>query len=195
MTKYAKPYRLNSAPTSFEEMYKTYYPHVLQMACKAGLDPDEMQDAANHIMMKFYERDFLNLYDPERGAAFSTYLLGSVRLYLRHFYTKKNLQVKREGIYVDDLLVDIENKFPVYFESELEDMAWGRIRDYMDERCSPEELAIFEVIVQQTKEASRISYGAVSERAGISKADAKTLVDQVKYYLLDFYTAPGVSSV
>lgn len=88
------------APASYEDLYRDYIGTIRKTVAKAGIDPDNVDDVATEIVVKFITTDGLAKYSPEYGnrkVRFSTYLIGGVLTYVRHHRTVQQRNARREG--------------------------------------------------------------------------------------------------
>lgn len=97
-------------PTSFEDMYAYYYEFVVANVISQGIDPQNAEDVAQAILIRFYERKSLEHFDPEyvtvhegveRRAVFRTFLSGFVLTYVKHHRSMQHKRVVREGVSLD----------------------------------------------------------------------------------------------
>jgi DNA-directed RNA polymerase specialized sigma24 family protein len=101
-----------SAPSSYDELFRTYYAFVVGLVGKQGIAPDNREDVASEILLRFYERDFLAEFDPSltfevKGkvvkARFKSFLSAFVVNYVRSHRDRQNLRMKREPLIVDSV--------------------------------------------------------------------------------------------
>lgn len=115
--------RTDVVPTSFEELYRHYFTYVVKYVIALGIDPQNAEDVAQTVLTKFFEKDALSDYDPDkyiethgrtRKAMFGTFLSGFVRLYVMHYRDRQWVLQKREGTSLDTTLTSNEaNGVPI----------------------------------------------------------------------------------
>jgi len=99
-----------SAPKSYEDLFRTYYTFVVHLVGKQGIAPDNREDVASEILLRFYERDFLNEFNPaltfvvngkQVKARFKSFLSAFVVNYVRSHRDRQNLRARREPLLID----------------------------------------------------------------------------------------------
>lgn len=103
-----------SAPKDYAELFRIYYVYVVRLVHKHGIDENHKEDVASDILAKFFERGFLEVFDPSlsfpykgemRPARFRSFLSKFVLRYLRGHLDKQKRNARREWN-VCDLLVE-----------------------------------------------------------------------------------------
>jgi DNA-directed RNA polymerase specialized sigma24 family protein len=99
-----------TAPESYDELFRNYYSFVVGLVGKQGIAPDNREDVASEILLRFYERDFLNEFNPDLSfevngkvvkARFKSFLSAFVVNYVRSHRDRQNLRAKREPLTID----------------------------------------------------------------------------------------------
>ncbi len=94
-----------SAPKTYEDLYRQYYEYVVALVRQAGIEEDSKEDVACSILLRFFERDFLNEFDPnlvflyqgeERRARFKSFLSKFVLVYVQSYREKQTRRHRRE---------------------------------------------------------------------------------------------------
>lgn len=94
-----------SAPKDYEDLYRQYYEYVVILVRKFGIEENSVEDVASSILMRFFERDFLNEFDPnlvfifkgeERRARFKSFLSKFVLTYVQSYRDKQTRRNRRE---------------------------------------------------------------------------------------------------
>jgi len=175
----------SAAPESYEELFKNYYPFVVGLVGKQGISLDNREDVASEILLRFYERDFLNEFNPELSfevngrivkARFKSFLSAFVVNYVRSHRDRQNLRVKREPLIVDapaTTLIDIdhyEDDYSSLYEEELV----VKIREYLrtvprksrQDQCDL--LALFDAVVKQVRMNGKYSVKELQAQFGVS---------------------------
>lgn len=57
---------VTGCPEDYEELFREYFPMMVGVVAKAGIEPFDVQDVAMDILARFIEKDGLSYYDPER---------------------------------------------------------------------------------------------------------------------------------
>jgi len=93
----------NYVPTSFADLFTNYYPYVVNLVKRKGINPQNAEDVAMTILTTFFEKDALSDYDPNHSssAKFQTFLSGFVLIYLRHYRDRQNIVANREPAIVN----------------------------------------------------------------------------------------------
>lgn len=177
------------APASYEELYKNYYSFVVGLVGKQGISLDNREDVASEILLRFYERDFLNEFNPDLSfevngrvvkARFKSFLSAFVVNYVRSHRDRQNLRAKREPLVVDqgsyegfvysDLDAGYEDDYSSLYEEELV----FKIRDFLktvprksrQDQCDL--LALFDAVVRQVRMNGKYSVKELQAQFGVS---------------------------
>lgn len=182
-----------AAPTSYEELFRTYYSFVVGLVGKQGISPDNREDVASEILLRFYERDFLNEFNPDLTfevngktvkARFKSFLSAFVVNYVRSHRDRQNLRAKREPLIVDhpaapgreDYTPSVsdelhyEDDYSALYEQELVD----KLRAYLvtvprksrQDQCDLPKL--FDAIVDQVRANGKYSVKDLQKIFGVS---------------------------
>lgn len=99
-----------AAPKDYAELFTKYYPFVVHLVRRMGIEESRKEDVASEILLRFYERDFLNEFDPTmtfeyqgevRPARFKSFLSKFVLAYVRGHWDKQKRLHTREVLIVD----------------------------------------------------------------------------------------------
>ena len=100
-----------SAPRDYAEFFTIYRPYVIGLLItKAGIDPQNAEDVASEIMLRFMERDFLPRFDPTlvfqykgemRPARFKSFLSKFVMKYAQGHRDRQN-RIRSRELHMDD---------------------------------------------------------------------------------------------
>lgn len=94
-----------SAPTDYAELFRIYYPYVVNLVHKHGIDENMKEDVASDILARFFERGFLEKFDPtltfeyrgtQRPARFRSFLSKFVLIYVRGHHDRQQRIAGRE---------------------------------------------------------------------------------------------------
>lgn len=178
------------APDSYEELFKTYYSFVVGLVGKQGISLDNREDVASEILLRFYERDFLNEFNPNLTfevngrlvrARFKSFLSAFVVNYVRSHRDRQNLRAKREPLVIDQAVYPdgfiyagaesgYEDDYSALYEEELV----LKIRDYLktvprksrQDQCDL--IALFDTVVQQVRTNGKYSVKELQAKFGVS---------------------------
>lgn len=99
-----------SPPKDYAALYETYYDYVVAFVRKLGIGNGLAEDVASEILLRFYERDALNTFDPtlvfeyngkEHPARFKSWLSRFVVNYVRGHRDKISRLASREVLVCD----------------------------------------------------------------------------------------------
>lgn len=99
-----------SAPRDYAELFSRYYTYVVALVRREGIDDNSKEDVASDILLRFYERDFLNVFDASlmfsfagqpRPARFKSFLSRFVLAYVKGFRDKQSRLNTREVLLCD----------------------------------------------------------------------------------------------
>ena len=100
-------------PTTYTELFDHYYAYVSTLVFKSGIDDQNVEDVTMSILSKFFENDVLSDFDPTftshyngvtRKAVFRTFLSGFVKIYVRHYRDRQQINKQRSAISADALV-------------------------------------------------------------------------------------------
>jgi len=100
-------------PTTFSELFDHYYSYVSTLVFKSGIDDQNVEDVTMSILSKFFENDVLSDFNPDftshyngitRKAVFRTFLSGFVKIYVRHYRDRQQINKQRSAISADALV-------------------------------------------------------------------------------------------
>lgn len=101
---------LYAAPSTYADFFRQYYGYVVSLVRSLGISENNKEDVASEIITRFFERDFLNVYDPEllfehegelRPARFKSFLTKFVRTYLLGHRDRQHREQRREVLICD----------------------------------------------------------------------------------------------
>lgn len=186
------------APSSYEELYRNYYSFVVGLVGKHGIAPDNREDVASEILLRFYERDFLNEFNPELSfevngklvkARFKSFLSAFVVNYVRSHRDRQNLRIKREPLIVDAPATTMsdpehyEDDYSAIYEEELV----VKIREYLatvprksrQDQCDL--LALFDAVVRQVRINGKYSVKDLQTQFGVSPTAIHTWLGWMRF--------------
>lgn len=187
--------REDFVPESFEAMYAHYFPYVVHLVARFGIDFKNAEDVAQTILTKFFEKDALSDFDADyqaerenaKKAMFRTFLSGFVKAYVRHYIERQRLQAQREGISTDAVVLFGFSDGPMTWlelndpgheddHAELEDaelIQSIRLRlaalppKTAQEQCCLSDF--FEAVLVQTLRGEKVDTGALSAQFGVTR--------------------------
>jgi DNA-directed RNA polymerase specialized sigma24 family protein len=107
-----------SAPKDYSDLFRIYYNYVVALVRGAGIDDSRKEDVASEILLRFYERGFLEKFDPTlvftydgraHKARFKNFLANFVLTYAKGHRDKQNTLTRREVLVLDDGDSDTHN--------------------------------------------------------------------------------------
>lgn len=178
-----------SAPSSYDELFRNYYSFVVGLVGKHGISLDNREDVASEILLRFYERDFLNEFNPDLyfqvngktvKARFKSFLSAFVVNYVRSHRDRQNLRAKREPLIVDVVGASVpenslnddlhEDDYSALYEEELVVF----LREYLSKvpRKSRQDqcdlVKLFDVVVDQVRRNGKYSVKELQKEFNVS---------------------------
>lgn len=108
-----------SAPPDYAALFQIYYPYIVNLVAKNGIDDNNKEDVASDILMRLIEHDFLADFDPDlvfeyegqpRPARFKSFLARIVYKYVRGYYDKQKRLAAREIQICDNTIGDSDQQ-------------------------------------------------------------------------------------
>jgi len=184
-------------PATYEQLFREYWGFTVNLVRKNGIYESSCEDVAQAILVRFVERDFLTVYNPqhvtERGGkrrfvTFKAFLSAFVLTYLRHHRGKQLLNLKREPLLCDESLDSGVSWIGVYgpetpdfADSVVEELAAFdrimRVRSRMEELGAAEFFDLVQEIVETT---GRVSVAALVRETGMPRTVVSSLLDVVR---------------
>ncbi len=99
-----------AAPADYADLFRCYYDYMVTLVRRAGIESSRAEDVAMEILTRFFERDFLNEFDPslvfhydgqDRPARFKSFLTKFVLTYVRGHKDKQARLTGRELLICD----------------------------------------------------------------------------------------------
>lgn len=169
-----------SAPASYADLFQMYYPYVVSLVRKHGIDDNRKEDVASEILLRFFERDFLDKFDPDlvfhydgqdRPARFKSFLTKFVLTYLKGHRDKQHRLTTRE-VLIFDLPVNAGKP-----ESFGHTTTWGEV--YGGEARSHEDDVIEQALGANLVAQMRAYIEGVPRRSRYDTCDLVALFDEV----------------
>lgn len=204
-----------SAPLNTEDLYRNYSGYVKGLVCRLGIPPQEADDVAADIMARFYERDLIGMFDPDKEierngevipAKFRSFLSHHVSLYVRGKRDALARRSHREMLIADQPVEDGGTSWlDVFGAAQWDDYSAvsaddfiARTRDHLA-RVAPRNsrdnchlIELFDEMVRQVRETGAVSYPLIQEKFSISSTSAYAWVSWLRDCLEqpDDLTAP-----
>lgn len=193
---------LEFVPSTFEELYKHYYPYVARLVATSGIPHQDVDDVAQTLLMLFYEKGVLEDFDPEhdttykgvtRRALFRTFLSGFVKTYVRHYRDRIKIHAERERLLVNVPVFEqhewgvfhiepYEETFEVLNEVELvNDIRWQMSTTEPNgprDRCDLP--ALFNAVLEQSYRLGQLDVKELSEQFNVSKTTMHRWLDRMR---------------
>lgn len=163
-----------SAPADYAALYTQYWDYVLTLVRRFGFEENRREDVAAEVLLRFYERDFLAVFDPtlvfeyqgqQRPARFKSFLTKFVLTYLRGLKDKQRRQANREKLICDTVV------------GHQVDTAW--IDVFGDTVPGADEIALGRLEEQDLVQRLREHIKTVPRRSGYDTCDLLALYDAV----------------
>lgn len=97
-----------SAPVDYDDLHRQYFDFTVRLVSRLGIR--DAEDVAQAILMRFWERDFLQEFNPDltfdvRGkqvtAKFKSFLSAFIERYCRHYRERQGIHDTREPLRCD----------------------------------------------------------------------------------------------
>lgn len=105
-------------PSDYEDLYRKYFDYVTALVRRHGiLDDASAEDVAADILMRFFQKDYLSIFDPtmtfeyhgeSRPAKFKSFLSKVVLSYLRGYWDKQKRLMTFEPLLCDRPMSDLD---------------------------------------------------------------------------------------
>lgn len=98
------------APRDYDECFRLYRDYIVALVTKMGIDDSRAEDVAHDILTRFFERDFLAVFDPHmvfthhgrfRTARFKSFLTKFTITYVQGHRDKQRRLATREPLLMD----------------------------------------------------------------------------------------------
>ncbi len=105
-----EPVDFSTAPDNYEDLYRTYFDYVCSLVRRHGIQEASSEDVASEILLRFFERDFLSVFDPTlvfeykgeaRPARFKSFLSKFVIRYVRGHWDRQHRLLSHEKLLCD----------------------------------------------------------------------------------------------
>lgn len=168
-----------SAPKDYAELFRTYYPYVVNLVNKFGITDDNKEDVASEILTRFMERGFLEKFDPAlrfeyngewRPARFKSFLSKFVLTYVQGFYDKQKRILVRE--------VQICDMYLTGDERAGAGVRWVEV--YGEVAQSHEDEILDALVEQELADGLRRYLADVPRRSSNDRCDLVALFDEVR---------------
>jgi DNA-directed RNA polymerase specialized sigma24 family protein len=190
---------MTDVPDSYEELFADYFGYVKGLVSKLGIR--ESEDVASAIMVRFYERGFLEKYDPAvvsrgRQTNFKAFLRAFVERYSRHYRERQGVRDQREPLKCDQPTASgkpwveiyaaphLDNSHEFIDELELILLCREKLRS-LKPQGSRNLLKLFDLMIPQIHASGRLDRQALATQYGVSASVVSTMLGEMKAALAD----------
>jgi hypothetical protein len=180
-----------SAPENYAEIFKLYYPYIVNLCSRFGIDDNNKEDVASEIFLRFMERGSLEKFDPElsfeyrgrlRPARFKNYLSRAVDMYSRG-HRDKLAKLARRELQICDVDYSINAKDGSGYQSSA-DSSWVEV---FGESHDDHADRILDMMGEESEAAGiRVLLAKVKPRSAHDRCDLVALFDAVRIQVLTF---------
>lgn len=174
-----------SAPQSYAELFKIYYPYVVNLVNKHGIDESNKEDVASEILTRFMERGFLDKFDPTllfehegelRPTRFKHFLSKFVITYVMGHCDKQRRIWRRELQIIDKTFVSENPITDCYGRSA--NHSWGS--NYVGSSESHEDAVLDAIMEEELSDGLRAYLTTIPRRSPTDLCDLPALFDVVR---------------
>ncbi len=182
---------LVSAPHSYEDMHRTYFPYIVSLCSVNGIDENNKEDVASEIFLRLMERRFLDQFDPtlvfeyqgqKRPARFKSFLSSVVVTYVRGHYDKQMRLKRREPQLIDTPNRPAGNADPGGLPGD------GRpwIEVHGPEHPDHADAVLDKILEEDNADAVRAFLADIPPRSSHDRCDLVALYTAVREQILEF---------
>lgn len=185
MTTTASGVDYKSAPADYAALHEMYFPYMVNLVSKNGIDDNNKEDVACDIFLRLMEHGFLEDFNPDlvfeyegqlRPARFKSFLSRIVSLYVRGYYDKQKRLAHRESQICDLVVSD------VYSGRGVEKTTWV---DLHGEPTPDHSDDVIDMVAEQQEAEGVRQWLATRERRSIhDHCDLVELYDEVRSQVL-----------
>lgn len=199
-------------PTSYADLFNHYYPFMVKLVKRMGIDGGNAEDVASTILIKLLEKDALNYYDPsyisehsgvKRRAVFRSFLSGFVVSYVRHYRDRQQLLKQREVMSANQLVSEPGTSSPAEWitvfgpthTDDYESLHYGelvsrikaQLKSYVPKsKADKSDLPLlFDMILLQMEETGSLNVLELAELFGVSKPTIYAWVTKLQQEILE----------
>lgn len=178
-----------SAPKNYADLHTMYYPYMVNLVSKNGIDDNNKEDVASEIFLRLYERGFLDQFNPDlvfeyqgeaRPARFKSFLSRVVTIYVRG-YSDRQRRLNRREIQICDLHMGDESSNG-FGGGELKGTNWADL--YGQENIDHADEVLDKVMEEQDARYLRDWLATRPKRGVHDTCDLVALFDVVRIQLL-----------
>jgi hypothetical protein len=195
--------RDNTAPTNYEALFDMYYDYVCKLVRKFGIDEQNKEDVASDVLLRFYERNFLEKFDPDfvteyngeiKPARFQSFLNAFVSLYVRGHRGNQKLRKDREPLMVDKPLdaggVWIEvfsphETDPGFLDVESSMVLEETLQSSIKAHLSPEGCLVLDHMSEQIATTGKFQVSRTATDSGWGLKKVKLLLQEIRVATAD----------
>lgn len=185
-----------SAPKDYADLFRLYYPYVVALVKRSGIEENRKEDVASEILLRFYERGFLTKFDPnltfeydgkQRSARFKSFLSYFVLTYVKGHRDKQTRLNDRELLIMNSPAVQAEHIYAHHNRTAMTSVHEEEILEVLQEQAliahlrahlatvpkrskkDPCDLVrLFDLLVDQVHRTDRVCLRELREVFGIS---------------------------
>lgn len=195
------------APSDYTEFWRQYRPVAIRVLARYGIERDIREDMASEVCARFFERDFLRVYDPDkvivRGGIssptnFQAFFNGFVSKYALGYRDRLGQVRRHEVPFLDSAFDTPESSRPappdvVHGLGRVEDQVyWAQAREWLAQvpRRSPQDIcdlvALFDFVVGGVLERGRARQADIAAHFGVSTTAAGNWMKWLRASLLEW---------
>lgn len=153
-------------PNDYDSFFAAYRPLIMATARRVGIPEQDVADAASEVAIKFWLKDGLSLYDPDRRTRFATLLRNWAGMFMLQ---ERDKTIKQNKRFLSIEPADFSYETPI--GNTTQDHSFRRADTfYSAERSAEESLLLDERIQQWAGEAER----------ALERANKKDLIPVLK---------------
>lgn len=199
-------------PSTYSDLFKHYYPFMVALVVRMGIERRNAEDIASTILIKLIEKDALNYYNPEfvseysgvkRKAVFRTFLSGFVVSYVRYHKERQELQKYREPFSVNKEVTASEytgsgewlTVFGPSYTEGYEDLHFeylvngikDRLKSFTpsstNDKCNLP--LLFDMILLQMEERGSLNVNELSELFDVSRPTVRSWINRLQSEIVE----------
>ena len=200
-----------SAPSNYDDFFRTYYDYTVRLVQRFGIEFGNAEDVAGSILCRFYERDIIAMFDPDKvishngelkRARFQSFLNAMVSVYVRSYRQAQSRKKYHEVASCDDVLPDSETSWlEIFGPSVPDDVILADVyksdlvrslRSFLakvprrSNRDKCDLLALFNEIERQVSVSGKIDVSLLSKHFDVSSAAIRNWIKLLRLAIRDY---------
>lgn len=182
-------------PLDYHSFFAAYRPLMLATAKRVHIPPQDREDAAQEVAIKFWQKNGLDMYDPERKTKFATLLRNWAALFMLQERDKvaKNLRNTyidpAEWAYAETNLGSIRLEAEEFLAEWVSDTAveeWvGQAQTALERVGKAYLVPVLNLCVSAAEAGKAPSRAQIAQVAGVKIAKATPLIKELRQTLTD----------